>query len=81
MAGQCEGHQTAHSCCKSTVRPAQAAVASKASATITHAAALFFAGAPGAVLVPALVTAFRSRLSPIHSPPSAGDSLNSILRV
>ena len=81
MAGACEGHQAAHSCCKRTVRPAQAAISAKVSVTVEPAVAAFFGANSDFALIPTTADATRRWLSPIHSPPSAGDSLNFILRI
>ena len=53
----------------------------KASVTVKPAAAAFFIANSDFTLIPVTADAARRWLSPIHSPPSADDSLNSILRI
>ncbi len=53
----------------------------KASVTVKPVAAPFFVASSEFKLIPTTSDAARPWLSPIHSPPSADDSLNSILRI
>ncbi len=56
-------------------------MSAKASVTVKPAVSVFFVANSDFALIPTTTDAARRWLSPIHSPPSRGDSLNSILRI
>ncbi len=56
-------------------------MSAKASVTVKPAAAAYFVANSEFAVIPTTADTLRCWLSPIHSPPSAGDSLNSILRI
>ncbi len=81
MAGACEGQASAHSCCKSVVRPEQAALTAKAADAAKPAAGPLYLATMRLPFLSESVATSPQWFSHIHSPPGAAESLNTILRI